>query len=284
MHRASGPGDQPPGSAWAVIGWVAKGRVLARFHGEQRRFGNRWRTDKAVVPPHPVVHQPAGGLDDDVSIRATVVTERGTTPALGGGFPGGHAAGAPAVGNVAGAWGEVGYAEDVLDALVGGHTELTPEARWVVGAMEMLADVLADEPDGSVRTVARAMANRVLKLGVKVKTEDGQSPYEVLSETFGWYLGVDVTYGWDATLATAEGWRIVPPPGSRKSPRGASGRPRPQRSLPWCCTTPAQARPRRPAAARTLPDRDRREPGNRPPFFDGGAVILPERRCSARAG
>jgi hypothetical protein len=27
----------------------------------------------------------------------------------------------------------------------------------------------------------------------------------VLSETFGWYLGVDVTFGWDTVQATAKG-------------------------------------------------------------------------------
>ena len=57
--------------------------------------------------------------------------------------------------------------------------------------MEVLADTLADEPDGSVRTVARALANRVLKLGVKFKTEDGRTPYEVLSDALGWYLGFE---------------------------------------------------------------------------------------------
>jgi len=73
--------------------------------------------------------------------------------------------------------------------------------------MEVLADTLADEPDGSVRTVARALANRVLKDGLAVKTEDGQAPYEVLSEAFGWYLGVDLTHGWDAAVASAEGMK-----------------------------------------------------------------------------
>ena len=57
--------------------------------------------------------------------------------------------------------------------------------EFSVGAMEILADILTDEPAGSVRTVARALANRVLKDGLKVKTEDGQAPYEVLSEAFG---------------------------------------------------------------------------------------------------
>jgi hypothetical protein len=56
-----------------------------------------------------------------------------------------------------------------------------------------------------VRTVARALANRVLKDGLKVKTDAGQAPYEVLSEAFGWFLGVDITYGWSAVEASAEG-------------------------------------------------------------------------------
>jgi hypothetical protein len=104
-----------------------------------------------------------------------------------------------------GAWGQAGWAQDVLDALIGGETEIAEETQLVIDVMEVLSDAVADEPDGSVRTVARALANRVLKDGLAVKTEDGQAPYEVLSETFGWYLGVDVTYGWSATLATAKG-------------------------------------------------------------------------------
>jgi len=79
------------------------------------------------------------------------------------------------------------------------------ETQRVINVMEVLADTLADEPDGSVRTVARALANRLLKAGLKVKTEAGQAPYEVLSEAFGWYLGVDVTFGWDTVQATAKG-------------------------------------------------------------------------------
>jgi hypothetical protein len=106
---------------------------------------------------------------------------------------------------LAAVWGEIGWADDVLDALVGGDTELMPEARRVVGAMEMLANALAAEPDGSVRTVARALANWVLKDGLKVKTVDGQAPYEVLSEAFKWFLGVDLTYGWSAAEASAKG-------------------------------------------------------------------------------
>ena len=71
--------------------------------------------------------------------------------------------------------------------------------------MEVLADALAEAPDGSVRTVARALTNRVLKDGLRVKVEDDQLPHGALSEAFGWYLGVDLTYGWDATLASAKG-------------------------------------------------------------------------------
>jgi len=104
-----------------------------------------------------------------------------------------------------GAWGQAGWAQDVLDALIGGETEIAEETQLVIDVMEVLSDAVADEPDGSVRTVARALANRVLKDGLAVKTEAGQAPYEALAETFGWYLGVDVTYGWSATLATAKG-------------------------------------------------------------------------------
>ena len=96
---------------------------------------------------------------------------------------------------------EVGWAGDVLDALAGVKTEIAEEGQQVIAAM----GVLADEPEGSARTVARALANRVLKDGLKVKTEDGQSPHKVLSEALGWYLGVDITYGWSATQATAKG-------------------------------------------------------------------------------
>ena len=71
--------------------------------------------------------------------------------------------------------------------------------------MEVLADTLADEPEGSVRTVAPALATRVLKDELKVKVEDDQLPHEALFEAFGWYLGVDLTYGWDAAVASAKG-------------------------------------------------------------------------------
>jgi hypothetical protein len=40
---------------------------------------------------------------------------------------------------------------------------------------------------------------------VKVTVEDDQLPHGALSEAFGWYLGVDLTYGWDAVQATAKG-------------------------------------------------------------------------------
>jgi hypothetical protein len=102
---------------------------------------------------------------------------------------------------------KVGWADDVLDALADGETEFTEEVQRILDVMEVLADTLADEPSGSSRTVARALAHRILKDGVKVKTEDGQAPYEVLSETFGWYPGVDVTYGWGTAQASADGMR-----------------------------------------------------------------------------
>jgi hypothetical protein len=52
------------------------------------------------------------------------------------------------------AWAEVSWADDVLDALAGGETEITEEAQQVIDVMEILADALADESDGAARTVA----------------------------------------------------------------------------------------------------------------------------------
>jgi hypothetical protein len=84
------------------------------------------------------------------------------------------------------AWTEVGWADDVLDALASGETEITEATQQVIDVMEVLADTLANEPDGAARTVARALATRVLKDGLKVKVEEDQLPHDVLSEAFGW--------------------------------------------------------------------------------------------------
>ena len=73
--------------------------------------------------------------------------------------------------------------------------------------MEVLVDTLADESEGAARTVARVVATCVLKLGVKVTVEDDQLPRETLSEAFGWYLGVDLTYGLDAVRASSKGMK-----------------------------------------------------------------------------
>ena len=101
---------------------------------------------------------------------------------------------------------ENGWDEDELAAKLGRVLDLNGRRNGLESQLVgILADILAAEPDGSVRTVARALANRVLKDGLKVKTEDGQAPYEVLSEAFGWFLGVDVTYGWSAVEASVEG-------------------------------------------------------------------------------
>lgn len=105
------------------------------------------------------------------------------------------------------AWNEVGYPQDVLDAMLGGETELTDDVQRVLRAMEDLADVLADEPEGSIRTVAYALARKLAWRRAEIKAEEDRSPVEVLHEHFCWYLGVDGTRDWDAELPSAYGLR-----------------------------------------------------------------------------
>jgi hypothetical protein len=105
------------------------------------------------------------------------------------------------------AWNELGYPQDVLDAMLGGETELTDDVQQVLRAMEDLADVLADEPEGSIRTVAYALARKIAWRRAEIKAEEGRSPVEVLYEHICWYLGVDGTRGWDAELPSADGLR-----------------------------------------------------------------------------
>jgi hypothetical protein len=73
--------------------------------------------------------------------------------------------------------------------------------------MERLAEVLADESDGSVRAVARALARRVDRMPVVVQVEDGQSREETLAEALCWSLGVDGTFGWHQELLSVESLR-----------------------------------------------------------------------------
>ena len=105
------------------------------------------------------------------------------------------------------AWREAGYAADVFDALLGVGTEAPPEAEAAIEMMERLAEVLADESDGSVRAVARALARRVARMPLVVQVEDGQSREEALAEALCWSLGVDGTYGWHEELPSAESLR-----------------------------------------------------------------------------
>jgi len=103
------------------------------------------------------------------------------------------------------AWSLVGHADDVMDALLGGETEIPVEAQYAVEQMELLAEALADIADGQARTVARTLARKIVHLGVQVRTEPGELPVEALSDSLSWFLGVDNTGGWDAGLPTAAG-------------------------------------------------------------------------------
>jgi hypothetical protein len=95
------------------------------------------------------------------------------------------------------AWLMVGAASDVMDPLLGGETEIFESAERAVVAMEELAEILAEVGDGNVRTVARALARRIVQMGVLVDTEPGQLPVEALSEAIGWFLRVDLSYQWE---------------------------------------------------------------------------------------
>jgi hypothetical protein len=105
------------------------------------------------------------------------------------------------------AWRQVGYAADVFDALMGVSTEAPDEAQGAIEMMEYLAEVLADESDGSVRGVARALARRVARMPLVVQVEEGQSREAALAEALCWSLGVDGTFGWQAALPSAESLR-----------------------------------------------------------------------------
>jgi hypothetical protein len=62
----------------------------------------------------------------------------------------------------------------------------------------------AEAGDGNTRTVARALARRIVQMGVLVDTEPGQLPVEALSEAIGWFLGVDLSYQWEPEQPRAE--------------------------------------------------------------------------------
>jgi len=105
------------------------------------------------------------------------------------------------------AWAEVGWADDVLDVLEGTEVEIGPEVKIAVDAMETLGEVLADEPDGSIRTVSRALANRLHANGVVIQHEDDQTAQDALFERICWAWGVDGTSEWEPVLPTADGIR-----------------------------------------------------------------------------
>jgi hypothetical protein len=69
------------------------------------------------------------------------------------------------------------------------------------------ADVLADEPEGSIRTVAYALARKLAWRRSEIKAEESRSPVEVLYEYIYWYLGVDGTHGSEAGQPSADGLR-----------------------------------------------------------------------------
>ena len=104
------------------------------------------------------------------------------------------------------AWKNVGDADQVFAAMVGGECELSEDEQRVLVLLENLADALSEETDGSARTVASALANKVHALGVRVKAEDDQTPQEALRDTFAWFLGAEVG-GWEYELPTADGLR-----------------------------------------------------------------------------
>jgi len=105
------------------------------------------------------------------------------------------------------AWASVGQAEDVLDPLMGYTAEVLPEAEAAVEAMEDLAELLADEEGGSVRTVARALALRLCGRRIHIRTEPGVLPTEALSEALSWALGVDGSAAWEPEPPSADAMR-----------------------------------------------------------------------------
>ena len=102
------------------------------------------------------------------------------------------------------AWLPVSHADAVLDVLFGYTDEAHDLDLRAVAAMEDLAEELAEAGDGNVRTVTRALARRIVNMGVPVSTEPGQLPVEALSEAIGWFLGVDLTYPWEAEMPRAD--------------------------------------------------------------------------------
>jgi len=108
--------------------------------------------------------------------------------------------------SLAAAWKNAGDADQVFAAMVGGECELSEDEQRVLVLLENLADALSEETDGSARTVASALANKVHALGVQVKTEDDQTPQEALRDTFAWSLGAEMG-GWEYELPTADGLR-----------------------------------------------------------------------------
>jgi hypothetical protein len=103
---------------------------------------------------------------------------------------------------------ENGWGEDELAANLGQVLDLNRQTsgleRQLVG---ILAETLADAPDGSVRIVARVLAHIIVDKGVSVKTDPGQVPQEALYEALCWYLGVDGNYGWQEVLPSSDSLR-----------------------------------------------------------------------------
>ena len=104
------------------------------------------------------------------------------------------------------AWKNVGNADQVFAAMVGGECELSEGEQRVLVLLENLAGALSEETDSSAHTVASALANKVHALGVRVKAEDDQTPQEALRDTFAWFLGAEVG-GWEHELPPADGLR-----------------------------------------------------------------------------
>jgi len=102
------------------------------------------------------------------------------------------------------AWKNAGDADQVFAAMVGGECELSEDEQRVLVLLENLADTLSEETDGSARTVASALANKVHTLGVHVQVEDDQTPQEALRDTFAWFLGAEAGR-WEYELPTADG-------------------------------------------------------------------------------
>ena len=140
------------------------------------------------------------------------------------------------------AWKNVGDADQVFAAMVGGECELSEDEQRVLVLLENLAGALSEETDGSARTVASALANKVHALGVRAKVEDDQTPKEALRDTFAWFLGAGAG-GWEYELPTADGLRrsVEEWVGRACNARGC-GRRRLPRSGRWSCTVPAPRR------------------------------------------